>query len=67
MEEKGLLISRWERIDSGPDRRIYTVTEPGADVLKRGLNAIVKRRQLFDDLIAFYKKRFENTGQGGEQ
>lgn len=67
MEEKGLLASTWERVDSGPDRRIYTVTEQGADVLERGLSAIVKRRQLFDDLIAFYEKRFEDKGQGGEQ
>jgi DNA-binding PadR family transcriptional regulator len=67
MEEKGLLVSTWERADSGPDRRVYTVTGQGADVLKRGLSTIVRRKQLFDDLIAFYKKRFEKTGQGGEQ
>jgi PadR family transcriptional regulator PadR len=66
MEEKGLLVSTWERVNSGPDRRIYTVTEQGADVLRRGLSAIVQRRELFDDLIAFYKRRFKNTGQGGE-
>ncbi len=67
MEEKGLLSSTWERVDSSPDRRSYTVTERGAEVLKMGLSAIVRRRRLFDDLIAFYEKRFEKTEQGGEQ
>jgi DNA-binding PadR family transcriptional regulator len=67
MEEKGLLSSTWEQVDSGRDRRIYTVTEKGAEVLRRGLSAIVRRKQLFDDLITFYEKRFEKTEQGGEQ
>ncbi|MGB8312002.1 MAG: PadR family transcriptional regulator [Halobacteriota archaeon] len=66
MEEKGLLASTWEKVDSGLDRRIYTVTEKGADVLKRGLSTMIQRKQLFDDLIAFYRQRFEKTEPGGE-
>ena len=66
MEEKGLLASTWETVDSGLDRRIYTVTEKGADVLKRGLSTMIQRKQLFDDLIAFYRQRFEKTEPGGE-
>lgn len=66
MEEKGLLASTWEKVDSGLDRRIYTVTEKGADVLKRGLSTIIQRKQLFDDLIAFYRQQFEKTEPGGE-
>jgi DNA-binding PadR family transcriptional regulator len=59
MEEKGLLASVWERGDSGPDRRVYTVTGKGAEVLKTGLSTIVRRKQLFDDLIGFYEQRFK--------
>jgi DNA-binding PadR family transcriptional regulator len=59
MEEGGLLESTWERSDSGPDRRVYTVTETGAEVLKTGLNTIVRRKQLFDDLIKFYESNFQ--------
>lgn len=59
MEDKGLLASTWERGNSGPDRRIYTVTEKGAEVLKTGLSTIVRRKQLFDDLIRFYERRFK--------
>ena len=67
MEDKGLLVSTWEKINSGPDRRIYTVTKMGTEVLKRGLSIMVQRKRLFDDLITFYEKRFEKTTQGGEK
>jgi PadR family transcriptional regulator, regulatory protein PadR len=58
MEEKGLLASQWEKGDSGPDRRVYTVTDKGAEFLKAGLSTMVRRKQLFDDLIEFYERRF---------
>lgn len=59
MEERGLLASTWESYNSGPDRRVYTVTETGAEVLKAGLNTIVRRKRLFDDLIKFYESNFQ--------
>jgi DNA-binding PadR family transcriptional regulator len=59
MEEKGLLASTWEKGDAGPDRRVYTVTEKGAGFLKAGLSTMVRRKQLFDDLIGFYERRFK--------
>ena len=59
MEEKELLASTWEKGNSGPDRRVYTVTEKGAGFLKAGLSTMVRRKQLFDDLIGFYERRFK--------
>jgi DNA-binding PadR family transcriptional regulator len=59
MEDKGLLASTWEKGESGPDRRVYTVTEKGGAFLKAGLNTMVRRKQLFDDLIGFYEKQFQ--------
>jgi hypothetical protein len=35
------------------------VTEKGAAFLKAGLSTIVRRKQLFDDLIGFYERRFK--------
>ena len=58
MEEKGLLASAREKGNSG-DRRVYTVTEKGAAFLKAGLSTIVRRKQLFDDLIGFYERLFK--------
>ncbi len=59
MEEKGLLASKWEKGNSGPDRRVYTVTEKGAAFLEAWLSTMVRRKQLFDDLIGFYERRFK--------
>lgn len=66
MEEKGLLESKWEKVESGPERRIYTLTDRGVEALRTGLKSIVKRKRLFDDLVNFYHKNFEKTAEGGE-
>ncbi len=66
MEQKELLTSKWEKRESGPDRRVYTVTKKGVDVLKTGLGTIVRRKQLFDDLIEFYERQFQSDNKGGE-
>jgi DNA-binding PadR family transcriptional regulator len=66
MEERGLLESKWEKVEGGPDKRVYTVTRDGAEALRMGLKSIVKRKLLFDDLARFYKEHFEK-GEGGEE
>lgn len=60
MEERGLLESKWEKVEGGPDKRVYTVTKDGAEALRTGLKAIIKRQALFEDLSRFYKDHFEN-------
>jgi PadR family transcriptional regulator PadR len=59
MEDKGLLESEWEKVEGGPDRRVYTLTKKGVEALATGLRSIVRRKLLFDDLANFYKKHFE--------
>ena len=66
MEERGLLESRWEKVEGGPDKRVYTVTGNGVEALRMGLKSIVKRKMLFDDLARFYVEHFENM-EGGEK
>ena len=58
MEGHGLLESEWERVESGPDRRIYKLTDAGVEALRMGLETIVKRKDLMNDLIEFYSERF---------
>lgn len=65
MEARGLLESKWERVETGPDRRIYKPTKAGSDALKEGLKTIVRRRALMDDLMAFFEKNFEKKEKGG--
>ena len=66
MEEKGLLESKWEKVEGGPDKRVYTVTKDGAEALKMGLKSIIERQALFDDLARFYKENFKNIKGGDE-
>jgi DNA-binding PadR family transcriptional regulator len=66
MEEKGLLASRWEKVEGGPDKRVYTLTHKGVEALKVGLASIARRKTLFDDLVKFYHEKFEKVGGGGE-
>ncbi len=65
MEERGLLVSEWERKESGADRRIYTLTDAGVKVLKEGLEMVKKRRQLMDSLVQFYDMHFTGKEKGG--
>ncbi|MDH7478029.1 MAG: PadR family transcriptional regulator [Candidatus Bathyarchaeota archaeon] len=66
MEERGLLESKWEKVEGGPDRRVYSLTSKGVEALKMGLESIVKRKMLFDDLAKFYHENFEKQ-KGGER
>jgi DNA-binding PadR family transcriptional regulator len=66
MERRGLLESEWERIEVGPDRRVYKVTKTGVEVLKSGLESIIKRKTMMDGLVEFYKKNFLKAREGGE-
>jgi DNA-binding PadR family transcriptional regulator len=61
MEHHGLITSQWEENSDGPDRRVYTATQEGTQILKEGLEAMLKRKTLLDDLAAYYKQRFQNT------
>jgi len=67
MEERGLLESKWEKVEGGPDRRVYRLTSKGIEALKMGLTSIVKRKKLFEDLVNFYHENFEKPAKGGEK
>ena len=58
MEEKEFVTSKWEKKETGADRRVYTLTETGVKVLKEGLGMVKKRRQLMDSLVQFYDAHF---------
>jgi len=59
MEHRGLLTSRWEEKESGPDRRIYTLTEEGRRVLKAGLEAVKLQKVVLEDLTNYYETHFK--------
>lgn len=61
MERRGLVESRWEKTEGGPDKRIYRLTDKGVEALKMGLKSIVKQKPLFDDLVKFYYENFKDS------
>jgi PadR family transcriptional regulator PadR len=61
MEHYGLITSQWETNIEGPDRRVYTATPEGTQILKEGLEAMLQRKALLDDLAAYYKQQFQNA------
>jgi PadR family transcriptional regulator, regulatory protein PadR len=61
LEERGLVTSEWEKKDTGADRRIYTPTSDGIQVLKEGLATVKERSRLMDSLSQFYDKHFSST------
>ncbi len=45
MDRYGLMISSWEIPETGPARRMYTITEEGIDHLKYGLERLKRLSQ----------------------
>ena len=65
MEIRGIVTSKWEKKETGADRRIYTLTEEGVKVLKEGLEMVKKRRELIENLVEFYDATFLKKQDGG--
>jgi DNA-binding PadR family transcriptional regulator len=59
MESRGLLTSRWEKIKSRADRRVYQITDEGIKALKTGLETIVRRQSLMENLVTYYNEQFK--------
>ncbi len=52
LEERGLVVSRWEMGESGLPRRIYQITDKGTNVLDRGLKRVEKFKRVLDFLLS---------------
>ena len=66
MEKKGLVTSKWKDKKSGANRRVYTLTKGGIQVLREGLEMVRQRRQLMDSLIQYYDKHFAEPKEGDD-
>lgn len=58
MEEEGLVESSWEESDSGPDKRMYCITDDGREHLKGWLEMIKERKKMMEKMTEFYEKEF---------
>ena len=58
MEKNGLLKSIEEMSNEGRTRRVYGITKTGRDKLKLGLEHMLWRKKLLDELERYYKDHF---------
>jgi DNA-binding PadR family transcriptional regulator len=65
MEHRGLLSSEEGRSESGRPRKTYEVTQMGVEALKRGLQGVIRRKQVMDDLASFYREQFPDEEDDG--
>jgi PadR family transcriptional regulator PadR len=60
MEHSGLLNSTWEQKTDGLDRRIYTLTENGVELLRRGKGMVKEQQKVLAELAEFYHLHFKD-------
>jgi len=54
LEADGLVRSRWEESDSGPDRRIYELTRPGMEELHGAAQSLVTTGSILSLFLSRY-------------
>lgn len=55
MEQDGLCESKWETTSSGPARRMYSITDPGAAYLDLWVTSMKQYQQTMDAFLQAYK------------
>jgi poly-beta-hydroxybutyrate-responsive repressor len=61
LEKDGLLMSGWEIGDSGPARRVYSLTEAGENFLQTWASALEHYQSILNRFFEVY------TGQSGQR
>lgn len=59
MEHSGILESEWEKEPSHLDRRVYQLSELGLEKLREGKDIVEEQRRVLDEVIEFFRDRFE--------
>ena len=58
MEKRGLLSSVKSAGETGRVRRVYSLTEVGETALKHGLEGVIQRKTIMDELTEYYHQQF---------
>ena len=63
MEEKGILTSAQEESEEGRPRRVYSITPEGRTHLRQGLEYMLRRKRILDEMERYYREHFpEGSG-----
>ena len=54
LEEEGLIVSGWETGDSGPAKRVYSITEAGEKILQTWTSALEQYQGILDRFFELY-------------
>lgn len=66
LERDGLVLSRWETSEDGPERRVYELTGAGMEELHRRARALDGTRRLMDAFLVRYEE-FVTLALGGTE
>jgi DNA-binding PadR family transcriptional regulator len=58
MEKRGLLSSEKSMSEPGRARRVYSITRAGVEALKLGLEGVIQRKAMMDELADYYHQQF---------
>jgi DNA-binding PadR family transcriptional regulator len=56
MEDEGLLTSAWDLAETGPARRVFTITADGAACLGKWKKTLADYRDALDELLGLLKR-----------
>ena len=56
MEVNGFVESEWDKNESRPDRRVYTVTKTGLDFLKEAVFSLTQTDMLIHNFLEGYQR-----------
>lgn len=60
MERSELLESTWETKNKGLNRRIYTLTQNGVEMLRQGKTMIEEQQKVLAKMAEFYQQHFKD-------
>lgn len=52
LEEKGMVLSKWETSEKGAARKLYSITEYGLEYLKEGIEELKRFKRVFEFLTS---------------
>lgn len=52
LEEKGMILSKWETSERGAARKLYSITEYGLEYLKEGIEDLKKFKKILEYLTS---------------
>jgi poly-beta-hydroxybutyrate-responsive repressor len=56
LEREGLVHSAWERSPGGPDRRMYSLTRAGMEVLHADARALATTQEILEHFLSRYQE-----------